>query len=324
MSTHPEEEKPSRPNRVEMPGMIWVADHVLHLALKQETDTIPKNYFRDCQGILLLNMVELGVLVSGAYGTGCLFAKDDNGKWSPPCAMGIKSVGVGSFGTAVQDLIIFIFDRKSMENLASTQGLQMENKKLRATLGPLGRYTTTQPQVKSKAIENYAAFAFTKGAFAGITGAFASVAPAKDANKRFYKTNRKSEVTTEGILFGSVRVPKSKAVNTLLSDVYDKFNMLSNGKKYDGTEKTSASLEQAPLISSRALEPQNRRSYNSGSFSNTTDKTTSTHQSIEKRPSVIKNAGSALTQKPRLSVTKEATSVKKATAVIESELEYDC
>ena len=133
---------------------------------------------------MLLNIVEVGLLFAGCYGTGILLAKDYNGKWSPPCAMGIKSVSVGSFGTAVRDLIIFLFDRKSLENLTSQRGVSIENS-ARATLGPLRRHVTDTPKVSSEAIGNYAAFAFTKGAFAGITGDFALVAPVPSANEAF-------------------------------------------------------------------------------------------------------------------------------------------
>lgn len=294
---------PSRPNRVEMPGMVWNANHVLHLALKQETNVIPTNLFQDCQGILLLNIVELGVLVSGSYGTGCLFAKDSNGKWSPPCAMNIKSVGIGSLGTAVRDLMVFILDQKSMENLACSAGqsIHMETG-MRATLGPLGRYTTTQPKVQSSGIETYAAHAFTKGAFVGVTGDFGSLSPSKDANNRFYKTKRKSEFTPQDILLDGVAVIPKKGPDTLLADVYDKLNMLSYGEKYDhgssGKQATvSPPVERAPAAtrspkqSNAAPQQQQHRSSFKETTTGTSNPTKQTvEQSITKSLRALKSA----------------------------------
>lgn len=281
-----------------MPGMLWNANHVLHLALKQETETIPAEYFEKAKGILLVNVVEVGLIIGAGYGTGILLAKTkaDDDKWSPPCAIGLKSLGVGSLGTAVRDVIIFLFDEQSVENLASNNrtSLKMEHKG-RATLGPLGRHDTHVPHVSSESITTCAAFSFAKGALVGVTGETVSVYPSADANTRFYKTKKQKDITPQDILSGSVKVPASANKDTLLPDVYQKLDMLTKGAKYDGTEKLVSRPSVTKAVSTASMSSSSR-------------------SGPEKRPSVTKQAS---TKKPtngasaRTSVTKSASNEKR-------------
>jgi lipid-binding SYLF domain-containing protein len=70
--------------------MIWNANHVLDTALDPKSNGVPKGLFQqELFGIVLISVVEAGFIFSGNVGTGILLARYDDGKWSPPCAVGL-------------------------------------------------------------------------------------------------------------------------------------------------------------------------------------------------------------------------------------------
>ena len=77
-------------NPITMEGMIWNANHVLTAVLHPNTLAFPRSLFeRDLKGVVLLTTVEAGFIFTGNVGSGILLAHR-NGKWSPPCAVGLS------------------------------------------------------------------------------------------------------------------------------------------------------------------------------------------------------------------------------------------
>lgn len=98
--------------------------------------SIPQAFFKACKGVVLLSVVEVGFVFSGALGTGILLKKlDENGaKWSAPVACGCTGVGWGALvGGSVEEIMMFIFDEDSLQKI----GFDKMGLKLGAQVGDL-------------------------------------------------------------------------------------------------------------------------------------------------------------------------------------------
>ena len=54
---------------------------------------IPEAILRDAKGLAILTVVKVGMMVTYNVGTGLVFARREDGSWSPPSA--ISTFGVG-------------------------------------------------------------------------------------------------------------------------------------------------------------------------------------------------------------------------------------
>lgn len=67
----------------------------------------PHEKIKHCSGIVLLNSTEIGVFFSGQDASGVLLAYK-HGTWSPPLAVVMRGVGVGSLGFAEKQTIMVL------------------------------------------------------------------------------------------------------------------------------------------------------------------------------------------------------------------------
>ena len=79
-------------DRTTMAGMILNSNKVLDKALDPKTKLMtpgPNKFDKSkVKGVLFLSSIEAGFIFSGNIGTGILIS-NSNGKWSPPCAVGL-------------------------------------------------------------------------------------------------------------------------------------------------------------------------------------------------------------------------------------------
>ena len=82
--------------------------------------------------------MEAGFIFSGNVGTGLLFSRNKEGKWSAPCAIGLSGVGWGLIaGASIKDFIYFIYSENTMTAIAGDFGAKMSGR-LEMTVGPFG------------------------------------------------------------------------------------------------------------------------------------------------------------------------------------------
>lgn len=162
------------------------ANHVLEQALSPGVAGIPKDLFRNCKGVVLISVVEVGFIFSGNLGTGIIVAKKSDGTWSKPAACGLTGVGWGIIvGGSVKDLIVFILDDTTMEGVAGDTGIKMGGQ-MELTLGPWGRTTRFDIGVSNRGISSTFSIAYSKGAFLGINIEGALVGSRNAVNTSFY------------------------------------------------------------------------------------------------------------------------------------------
>ena len=192
--------------------------------MNPRSNGIPQTLFKTCVGVILIQTVEVGLVVSGTVGSGILLKREDGNKWSLPTACGLGGIGWGLLvGASVKDLIVFIMDETKMNAIAFDKiGLKVGGQ-VETTLGPLGRSANMDMTVSKKGVGSTISFAYSKGAFLGMSIEGAIVGARHAVNKKFYG----KEVTAKDIFEGKVELPADKV--TLLNDVYDQLEKLSSG-----------------------------------------------------------------------------------------------
>lgn len=225
------EDMKTRPSPNSMEGMIYNANHVLENFFNPTIKCdIPKKLFSACVGVVLISVIEAGFIVSGSVGTGIILKRKTNAssgeqKWSYPVACGLGGMGWGFLaGASVKDIIVFIFDDETLRTMAYDKigvkvGGQME-----ATLGTMGRSTNMDLTVSEKGVGNTMSYAFSKGAFLGLSVEGAIIGARHKINQTFYG---RPTVTPDEIFLGVLDAPS--IANTKLSDVYTKLDLLCAG-----------------------------------------------------------------------------------------------
>jgi lipid-binding SYLF domain-containing protein len=191
-------------------------------------------------GICFINIVEAGFIFSGNVGTGIILARDENdGSWSPPCAIGLTGVGWGFIlGASVKDIVYLIYDRETMKAMRGDIGFKLGTQ-AEASLFNWGRTAEATFNITNKGVGTNIALSYSKGIFGGISIEGALCNPRTRVNEKFYA---KKEVSPKDILLDrSVEIPDG----TLLPEVYDKLNKLCSGElTYEVTDAEKKKAEE--------------------------------------------------------------------------------
>jgi len=92
---------------------LQVLDHAKH---------IPKGFFKESKGVMLISASEGGFLVSATNGAGVLVPHMEDGTWGMPLAIHLNAFGLGAtFGYANQDIVV-IMNHFAMNRLLEGRG----------------------------------------------------------------------------------------------------------------------------------------------------------------------------------------------------------
>jgi lipid-binding SYLF domain-containing protein len=205
---------------------------------------VHRGLFQKAKGFVLISSVEAGFVYSGNVGTGIIVVQDDNGKWSPPSALGLTGVGWGFIvGASVKDLMVFVFDEQAVNTLAGDMGIKI-GAQAEVTVGPWGRTVDANLNLSNGGIGSTFTVAYTKGFFGGLSIEGAALGTRKAVNEKFYN----STASPKQILFEDrVEVPSD---NTLMPEVYRKLEMLAKGETTTTesvAETEESSVKEAPV-----------------------------------------------------------------------------
>jgi lipid-binding SYLF domain-containing protein len=208
---------------------LITADHVLEQFFNPNIKCeIPKKLFKACVGVVLISVVEVGFFFSGSVGTGIILKRNTNAppgtnEWSYPVACGFGGIGWGLLvGGSVKDLIVFIFDEETLKTMAYDKVGVKVGGQLEATLGTMGRSANLDVTVSEKGIGNTISYAFSKGAFLGISVEGAVIGARHKVNHKFYN---RDTITPDDIFTGGFEVPAIG--ETKLQNVYTKLALLA-------------------------------------------------------------------------------------------------
>ena len=223
-----EKKKYNKLDRTSMEGMIYngnlILDYALKAPLREEKrrdlgKDIPSVLFRECEGILLLNVLEAACLISANVGTGILMAHNKHDDtWSAPSAIGLTGIGWGlQGGIAKKDVVVFIMDEESMNALTGDDMQLKFGPQASITIGDAGREVQGAFHASKNGLAATVAFAYSKGLLFGFSLQGNIVAPRTACNMNFYGCT----TTSREILFDK-KVPANKGIE----DLHRKLQML--------------------------------------------------------------------------------------------------
>lgn len=256
--------KATKSDKSSMEGMITNANHVLDKALNKG---LCKGLFQKCIGVCILSAVEAGFVFSGQLGSGILLKKMEDGSWGAPCAMRIAGMGWGILlGGAAKEIIVFIFDKTSMEGIQGEAGIRIGGQ-VNLTLGPFGRNYEDGVGVSSKGVLHTRSVAFSKGAFYSLSLEGAFVGPKEGVNETFYG----QATSAKGIVNGDIAMPEDKP--TVINEVYKKLNKLQEPSAIEDDIDVDQASKQEPKTQSCPAEEMKEKMGKDGAY-------TSFHSSI--------------------------------------------
>lgn len=208
--------------------MIDNADRILDRVIrknKKGKTAVPKGLFKKAKGIVIISSFEAGVLFGGHSGKGIIIAKDENGNWSPPSAIGLTGFGCGPLiGASWKDTVIFLFDDIAVDTLAGEVGGMFGAQGELTISSTFGRAADLSASLSDFGVGSTFSLAHTKGLFAGLSLNGAVLRCCKKANEDFYQKS----ISARLILFeGAVQIPN----DTGLRRVYQKLDMLAEDNR---------------------------------------------------------------------------------------------
>ncbi|CAB9500533.1 YSC84-like protein 1 [Seminavis robusta] len=242
-----------RPSRLSMEGYIYNADKVLEIALDPTTREIPTDLVERCKGVAILSIFHIGALMTMHYGTGVVMAKNPPGaetKWSAPSACLVNGYSMGALlGGKADSTLVFIMNDETMKDFVHRPQTRMGLDAALA-IGKMGGDKTVGIDGKGTI-----SFAYTSGAFAGLSLQMGTLVHQAKQNEVFYN---KEKVEAKDIVLSNtaVQVPSDCQVG----DMYKKLDLLEQGMTWVPTpedmDRSSRFLEGAQSSSQRFTKSQ--------------------------------------------------------------------
>ena len=155
---------------------------------------------KNAKGLVILNIIKAGFVVSGRGGIGLVIARTGKG-WSAPSAVGVGGAGFGfQIGAEVTDFVLVLNNQEAVDAFANGTNVAL-GVDVSMAAGPVGR-TAEGGVMPVAAIYTYSR---SQGLFAGVSLEGTIVGERKETNQEFYK----KPYTAAEILSGSVSQPKS-------------------------------------------------------------------------------------------------------------------
>jgi lipid-binding SYLF domain-containing protein len=195
--------------------------HQMEEIIKRCTETVdhvskqelPKFIWRDCAGVAIFNITEVGFILSVGEGDGVLVKNNKDGTWSAPSALMFDSASAGAvFGKGNKQLIIFPMTEYGFKQLTANTKYQL-GAQVGLAAGSMGRESAITVDAGGHGVGATLYYVFEEGAFMsiGINNSFISAVP--DLNVPFYA---KPGVTPDEITIdGNVEIPKGRGVEEL-------------------------------------------------------------------------------------------------------------
>lgn len=156
---------------------------------------IPPVLLKNAQAMVIIpEVIKVGFVVGGRYGTGILTVRDEKGNWTNPVFVKIAGGSLGwQIGAESTDLILVFKTRKSVDGIFRgkfTLGVDAS-----VAAGPVGRSAegATDLTLKSEILS----YSRSRGLFAGVALNGAALMIDDDANGSYY-----GSLDTKGILTG--------------------------------------------------------------------------------------------------------------------------
>ncbi|MBJ6799424.1 lipid-binding SYLF domain-containing protein [Geomonas propionica] len=145
---------------------------------------IPPMLLKNAQGVMIIpEVIKVGFVVGGRYGTGVLTVRDEKGNWSDPVFVKIAGGSLGwQIGAESTDLILVFKTKKSVDGVL--RGKYTLGADASVAAGPVGRSAEglTDVTLKSEILS----YSRSRGLFAGVALNGAALMIDDEANGAYY------------------------------------------------------------------------------------------------------------------------------------------
>ncbi|MCX6935511.1 MAG: lipid-binding SYLF domain-containing protein [Verrucomicrobia bacterium] len=156
---------------------------ILHQYGESQGDSIPRNVFHECKGLVILSIYKAAFIIGASGGEGLVVMRTADGKWSPPSAISAAGAGVGfQAGVSNQDFVMLLNTEEAVRQFEQ-KGNYTSSAECEGTAGPVGRELSAGVATVNAPIYTYS---FSKGLFGGVSLSGRGLASADDTNENFY------------------------------------------------------------------------------------------------------------------------------------------
>jgi lipid-binding SYLF domain-containing protein len=197
-------------------GICLSLIEVSHKSLEAMKLALPAAAFQHSFGLVVLEAVQVGFIVTAGVGTGIILRHDKvNQQWSPPIAVGLSNVG--AVGLERKHMVIFLTEAEMMHTMASDFNFRLG---LQSSIvaGSMGQEVDITAQIGTQGAGLTSGYTFTRGLYVGVELEGASLAPRTRVNTAFYG----DEITPKKVLFGSIEdMPVCEPLDRLHAKLYE-------------------------------------------------------------------------------------------------------
>lgn len=149
---------------------------------KAQGDSIPRNVFHECKGLVILSIYKAAFIIGAEGGEGLVIIRKGN-KWSPPSGISAAGAGVGfQAGGSVQDFVLLLNTEEAVKQFMQ-KGNYTSSAAVEGTAGPVGRELSAGVATVNAPVYTYS---FSKGLFGGVSLSGLGFGSADDTNENFY------------------------------------------------------------------------------------------------------------------------------------------
>ena len=164
---------------------------------ESQGDSIPRNVFHECKGLVILSIYKAAFIIGASGGEGLVVMRK-GGKWSSPSGISAAGAGVGfQAGVSNQDFVMLLNTEEAVKQFEQ-KGNYTSSAECEGTAGPVGRELSAGVATVNAPIYTYS---FSKGLFGGVSLSGRGLASADDTNENFYG----ERLTPREILSGKMK-----------------------------------------------------------------------------------------------------------------------
>lgn len=168
---------------------------ILDKYAEAQGDSIPREVFQDCKGLVILNIYKAAFIIGASGGEGLVVIRAKDGKWSSPSAISAAGAGVGfQAGVSNQDYVMLLNTEDAVKQFMQ-KGNYTSSAEVEGTAGPVGRELSAGVATVNAPIYTYS---FSKGLFGGVSLSGLGLASADDTNENFYGERENPREILEG------------------------------------------------------------------------------------------------------------------------------
>ena len=149
--------------------------------------SIPLPLLQRAKGLAFITVVKAGFIFTAKVGTGLVIARQRDGSWSAPSAIGTIGAGWGAqVGAEITDYVLILNTNNAVDAFSGTKQFTL-GAELSVAVGPLGRAGGSEVHGGGGGgLATIYSYSHSKGLFAGVSLEGSCIVGRKQVNKDFY------------------------------------------------------------------------------------------------------------------------------------------